>query len=135
MVRWVIRSQAEFEARHALTTYLGEPEEPHSHRWRVELRIGTERLGAEGYAVDFHAVHAALREVVEPLDGTDLNAHPEIGSPTPSAERLAQVLAASLAPAIRRLDATTLSVSVWEGDDNRVDLLLDGIEADSVDPD
>ncbi len=124
MSRWVIHSEASFAARHALTTYLGEPEEPHSHRWRVAIRVGTDDVNAEGYAVDFHAVYAALSGAVGPLDGSDLNTHPEIGSPTPSAERLAEVLASWLAPVISELDARLLSVSVWEGPENRVDLNL-----------
>jgi hypothetical protein len=63
--------------------------------------------------------------VVAPLDGSDLNAHPEIGVPTPSAERLAEVIAGWLAPVVRELGANLLSVSAWEGPENRVDLVLD----------
>ena len=62
MSRWVIHSEAVFEANHALTSYLGEPEQPHSHQCQVAIRVGTTELNAEGYAVDFHAVHAALAE-------------------------------------------------------------------------
>ena len=124
MSRWVVHSRAVFEARHALTSYLGEPEESHGHDWQVAIRVGTAHLNDEGYAVDFHAVHEALRAAVEPLDGSDLNAHPEIGSPTPSAERVAEVVAGWLAPAMRDLGATLLMVSVWEGPENRVDLVL-----------
>jgi 6-pyruvoyltetrahydropterin/6-carboxytetrahydropterin synthase len=123
--RWVVHSRSTFTARHALTSYLGEPEEPHDHQWQVSIRVGTDGLNDEGYAVDFHAVHEALRSAVAPLDGSDLNAHPEIGSPTPSAERLAEVVATWLAPVARDLGARLLSVSVWEGPENRVDFALD----------
>lgn len=124
MSRWVVHSRATFTARHALTSYFGEPEEPHSHQWQVAIRVGTDRLNDEGYAVDFHAVHGALRNAVATLDGSDLNAHPEIGSPTPSAERLAEVVAGWLAPVAQDLGVRLLAVSVWEGAENRVDLLL-----------
>ena len=124
MTRWVVHSSTQFEARHALLSYLGEPEEPHSHQWQVAVRVGTDQLHQEGYAVDFHAVHEALGRVKRELDGTDLNQHPEIGAPTPSAERLAEIVAGWLEPAVRELGARLLSVSVWEGPENRVDLTL-----------
>jgi 6-pyruvoyl-tetrahydropterin synthase len=91
----------------------------------VAIRVGTDELHPEGYAVDFHAVHAALHHVAAGLDGTDLNDHPAIGSPSPSAERVAEVLAGILTPAIIKMGARLLSVSVWEGPENRVDLMLD----------
>jgi 6-pyruvoyl-tetrahydropterin synthase len=125
MSRWIVHARVAFEARHALASYYGEPEEPHEHQWHVAVRVGTEELNAEGYAVDFHAVHGALQRVAAPLDGADLNDHPEIGTPTPSAERVAEVVARWLAPVIHDLGARLLSVSVWEGPENRVDLVLE----------
>jgi len=125
MTRWVVHARASFTARHALTSYLGEPEASHSHPWQVAVRVGTDRLNDEGYAVDFHAVHRALEGFTAPLEGSDLNAHPEIGVPTPTAERLAEVIAGWLAPVVRELGARLQSVSVWEGPENRVDLILD----------
>jgi len=122
--RWVIHSGAEFDATHALVAYEGRPEQPHPHRWRVAVRVGVDRLNDEGYALDFHRVHALLASVVEPLAGSDLNAHPEIGRPSPTAERLAEVVADWLAPGCRDLGGELLSVSVWEGPENRVDLEL-----------
>jgi 6-pyruvoyl-tetrahydropterin synthase len=107
-----------------LTSYRGEPEEPHDHLWKVAIRVGTDTLNREGYAVDFHWVHSTLRQVVEPLDGTDLNRHPEIGTPTPSAERLAEVLAELLSAKLHAAGAELVSISVWEGPENRVDLNL-----------
>ena len=66
MARWVIHSRAAFEARHALASYRGAPEEPHSHRWEVAIRVGTEHLNEEGFALDFHAVHSTLEKTVAP---------------------------------------------------------------------
>ncbi len=125
MSRWVVHSETEFDAVHALTTYLGAPEVPHTHRWRVAIRVGTDHLHPEGYAIDFHGVHHLLAEVVAPLDGADLNREPEIGVPSPTAERLAEVVASRLSPHCHAIEARLLSVSVWEGPGNRVDLELD----------
>lgn len=124
MPRWVIHSRASFNAHHALTSYLGQPEESHQHLWEVAIRVGTESLNDEGFALDFHEVHSILAKTVDPLRDSDLNRHPEIGSPTPSAERLAEVLAGDLHPRLAAIGGTLLMVSVWEGPENRVDLCL-----------
>ena len=125
MSRWVVHSRTAFSALHALTLYRGEPELPHSHEWQVGIRVGANGLNDEGYAIDFHAVHRVLEQTVAPLEGSDLNLHPDIGTPTPSAERVAKVLAGQLESPLSDLGGTLLSVSVWEGPDNRVDLVLD----------
>ena len=124
MPRWVINSRSSFNAHHALTSYLGQAEESHQHLWEVAIRVGTENLNDEGFAFDFHEVRSILEKTVEPLRETDLNRHPEIGSPTPSAERLAEVLAGDLHARLAAIGGTLLTVSVWEGPDNRVDLCL-----------
>lgn len=125
MSRWVLHSEAEFDAVHALTSYRGRPEEAHRHCWRVAIRVGVDGLNDEGYALDFHAVHELLRRAVAPLDGSDLSRHPEIGRPSPTAERLALFLAEQLAPCCTELGGTLLRVSVWEGEENRVDLVVE----------
>jgi len=125
MPRWVIHSQTSFNASHALTSYLGQPEESHQHLWEVAIRVGTEGLNEEGYALDFHEVHRVLEIAVAPLRESDLNQHPEIGCPTPSAERLAEVVADELQASLAVIGGALLTVSVWEGPDNRVDLCLE----------
>jgi 6-pyruvoyl-tetrahydropterin synthase len=125
MSRWIVHSQAAFNASHALTSYRGTAEKAHHHEWRVEVRVGTEKLNEDTYALDFHEVHAILSDAVRPLEGSNLNDHPEIGRPSPTAERVAEVFAEELAPLYQALGGQLLSVSVWEGPENRVDLLLD----------
>ena len=125
MPRWVIHSRTTFNARHALTSYRGESEGSHSHLWEVAIRVGSDNLNDEGFALDFHEVHALLDAAVKPMRDSDLNRHPEIGHPTPSAERVAEVLAEDLGPEIAAIGGELLTVSVWEGPENRVDLMLD----------
>jgi 6-pyruvoyl-tetrahydropterin synthase len=125
MSRWIVHSHATFGASHALTEYRGMAEEAHNHEWQVKVQVGAETLKREGYALDFHQVHNVLSEAVTPLDGSDLNKHPEIGRPSPTAERVAEVLAGILAPLYEAIGGKLLSVSIWEGPENRVDLVLD----------
>lgn len=124
MSRWVYHSEAAFQADHALTSYLGKPEESHGHQWRVAITVGVDGLNAESYGLDFHAVHAALGDLVAPLEGTDLNAHPTIGTPSPTAENVALFIADGLRGPLAELGGTLLTVSVWEGPGNRVDLVV-----------
>jgi 6-pyruvoyl-tetrahydropterin synthase len=123
--RWVIHSRASFTARHALSVYRGRPEASHEHDWEVAIQVGAAGLNVEGFALDFHEVHALLENAVAPLRDTDLNRHPIIGSPTPSAERVAEALAECLESAISAIGGRLLTVSVWEGPENRVDLRLE----------
>jgi 6-pyruvoyl-tetrahydropterin synthase len=125
MSRWVIHAQASFEARHALTSYRGKAESSHVHPWKAEVRVGAADLNEEGYALDFHQVQELLATAVIPLDRSDLNEHPNIGTPSPTAERVAEFLSEKLAPSCEEIGGRLLSVSVWEGPDNRVDLILD----------
>ena len=92
---------------------------------QVKVQVGAETLKRESYALDFHEVHKILSEAVTPLDGSDLNTHPEIGRPSPTAERVAEVLAEVLAPLYEDIGGQLLSVSIWEGPENRVDLMID----------
>ena len=125
MSRWVIHAQASFDARHALTSYRGKRESSHGHPWRVAAQVGAEALNEEGYALDFHQVRDLLAAAIAPLDRSDLNNHPEIGQPSPTAERVAEFLSQKLAPEYEKIGGQLLSISVWEGPDNRVDLILD----------
>jgi 6-pyruvoyltetrahydropterin/6-carboxytetrahydropterin synthase len=123
--RWVIHAEASFDARHALTSYRGKHESVHGHSWRIAVQVGAGTLNEEGYALDFHEVRAILAAAVAPLDRTDLNEHPEIGIPSPTAERVAEVLTEKLTSEFEGIGGSLLSVSVWEGPDNRVDLILE----------
>lgn len=125
MNRWIIHAEASFHARHALASYRGQPESTHDHSWKVAVRVGTDALNNEGYALDFHEVQAVLGAAVAPLEGSDLSNHPEVGDPSPTAERLAEVLAGKLASEFDAIGGRLLSVSIWEGPENRVDLILD----------
>ena len=125
MSRWVIHAESSFEARHALTSYRGKRESSHGHSWRVAVRVGADALNDEGYALDFHQVRDLLAAAVSPLDRSDLNDHPEVGKPSPTAERVAEVLSEKLATDYEQIGGQLLSISVWEGPDNRVDLILD----------
>jgi 6-pyruvoyl-tetrahydropterin synthase len=125
MSRWVVHAEASFDARHALTSYLGKRESSHGHPWKVAVQVGADSLNDDSYALDFHQVRELLTAAVAPLDHSDLNHHPEIGIPSPTAERIAEVLSDMLAPKYEAIGGRLMLISVWEGPENRVDLILD----------
>lgn len=125
MSRWVIHAAASFEAHHALTSYRGRRESSHGHPWKIAVQVGADELNDEGYALDFHQVRDLLAAAIAPLDRSNLNDHPEIGKPSPTAERIAEVLSERLTRDYERIGGQLLMICVWEGPDNRVDLILD----------
>jgi 6-pyruvoyl-tetrahydropterin synthase len=121
---WVYHSEQRFRAHHALTLYNGEPEAPHGHEWRVSVKVSAETLRKEHFALDFHAVHDALAQVMEGLDGTDLTDHAHIGRISPTAAAVALFVQERLEPLLTALGGRLEMVSVWEGPETRVDLRL-----------
>lgn len=125
MRRWIVHAQTAFHATHALTSYRGAAEQAHEHHWRISIRASVGQLNNEGYAIDFHLLQQLLEASTGELHGADLNAHPKVGDPSPTAESLALHLAFELAPMVAELGGRLTGVSVWEGPENRVDLELE----------
>jgi 6-pyruvoyltetrahydropterin/6-carboxytetrahydropterin synthase len=126
MSRWIVHARTTFEATHHLPSYKGRPEPAHGHRWQVAVRVSVQALDHEHLALDFETLRQALERALAELDGTDLNEHPEAGTPSPTAENLALLTLRRLGPEVRAMGGTLCGISVWEGPENRVDLELDG---------
>lgn len=89
---------------------------PHAHDYRVEVTVSGPLDPDTGFVTDLGHLDAALREVVEPLDGADLNeAVPEVreGTMQPSTEALALWLRGRLAPRVPA-PARLRRIRVWE---------------------
>jgi 6-pyruvoyltetrahydropterin/6-carboxytetrahydropterin synthase len=105
--------QTTFNATHALVMYDGQPEPTHGHDWHVTAIVAAPKLDSHAMVMDFHELQSALRLITEPLHHTDLNAHPVIAKPNPSAERVAQYIAEQLISELPA-DVSLQSVSVTE---------------------
>lgn len=91
--------ETEFCAAHAIL--IGGRREPtHGHNWRVTLTVSGPSLDDDGLLCDFHAVEAALRETVRPLDSADLNASQAFASLNPTAEHVARHICETTARAL-----------------------------------
>ena len=85
------RVEAEFSAAHFLSHYRGKCEKLHGHNYRVRLWIRGTELDEGGMLVDFSVLKKALKEVLAPLDHSNLN-DMEIFKQDPSAERIAKFI-------------------------------------------
>ena len=72
MSRWIVHSRAEFRALHALTQYQGMAEEAHDHEWHIEVRIGTESLNTEGYALALEQFDKKLPQIIKRMSSRDI---------------------------------------------------------------
>ncbi len=101
-----------FSAAHAVSVG-GVMEELHGHDWGVRVLIRGPRLDHEDLLVDFHLVEKALEAAVAPYRGRTMNGTPPFDRCHPTAERLAEHVARTLAPAIPE-GCTLAAVSVEE---------------------
>lgn len=107
--------ESEFCAAHALRIR-GEREPTHGHNFRVRATVGALELDPDGLVCDFHALERSLGQIIGPLRDRDLNTTPPFDRINPSAERIAEHIARSLADASGALGARVrvLRVSVTE---------------------
>jgi 6-pyruvoyltetrahydropterin/6-carboxytetrahydropterin synthase len=106
-----------FSARHYLVGGdWGDENRPHSHPYRLDLRLEGSSLDEHGYLVDLVAVERRLDEQVEWARDRTLNDLPEFDSLNPSLEHFARILAGRLAVSLPSDRLTALEVRLWESD-------------------
>lgn len=69
----------------------------HGHDWKVAVSVAGERLGSDDMLVDFEALRNRLQTLLATLQGRNLNDLPEFEACNPSAERVADHIAAGMA--------------------------------------
>ncbi len=98
---YAIEVTGEFVATHQLRLADGSVETPHSHNWRVRVRVQSARLDKLETVLDFHVLEAALADIIDPWQNKNLNDIPPFDQRVnPSAQRVAQRIVALLAPRI-----------------------------------
>jgi 6-pyruvoyl-tetrahydropterin synthase len=83
----------------------------HGHNWRTVVRIDGDGLDGDGFVADFHAVEAALHDVVRPLRNVHLNEVPPFDVVNPSAELVAKHIFDCLGQRLQKV----LPSSAWVG--------------------
>ncbi len=101
-----------FSAAHQLRGYQGKCENLHGHNWMVSLTLEANQLDATGLAIDFREAKKLLKPVLEELDHTLLNQHPQFRERNPTSENIASFIAKRVSGEIPGVKV--VSVAVWE---------------------
>lgn len=114
---YTLALQRKFEARHHLIGGdWGAESDPHTHPYRVEVRLEGAQLNQHGYLVDLVEVERLLDEVVAAYQGADLNMMPDFAGLNPSLEHFARILYKQLASGLAATRLAAVAVYVWESD-------------------
>ncbi len=112
--------KSHFSAGHHLRDYPGNCERPHGHNWKVEVTVKATELDELGMGIDFRTLKTAVNEVLDTLDHSDLNEHPDLQSTNPSSENIAAYIFRNLQKDLTSDRYGVYSVTVCETDNSGV---------------
>jgi 6-pyruvoyltetrahydropterin/6-carboxytetrahydropterin synthase len=112
---YTVAVQREFIAQHYLIGGdFGPENQPHSHAYRVELRLSGDTLDANGFLVDIDAMAAGLEAVLAAFRDQTLNDLPEFHALNPSIEHLARILCRALRARLPEAGLREVAMTIWE---------------------
>ncbi len=81
-----------FAAAHYLRNYPGNCEFLHGHNWIVRVYVKAEGLNEIDVGIDFRELKKIVDNVIDGLDHTNINDHPEFQDKNPSSENIASFI-------------------------------------------
>ena len=122
-----IAIRLEFSASHFLRNYCGKCEALHGHNFGVTVEVeGRELDPATGMLLDYKALKAETRAVLEGLDHKHLNECPAFLEQNPSSENIARFVYGELKPRLAPWPVRLRSVSIAEKPQQWATYLEDG---------
>jgi 7-carboxy-7-deazaguanine synthase len=106
--------EAQFSAAHSLSGYKGNCSQLHGHNWIVEVFVKCSELNSIGIGVDFRDIRQAIKNIINDLDHSCLNEHPEFKDTNPSSENIARFLYRQLGEKINSVNVLVSKVKVSE---------------------
>lgn len=106
--------EAQFSAAHSLSGYQGNCAQVHGHNWIVEVFVKCLELNNIGIGIDFRDIRQAVKIIINDLDHSCLNEHPEFKDTNPSSENIARFLYRELGKAINSVNVKVSKVKVSE---------------------
>ena len=128
--RYQIRVHGIFESAHFLYNYYpdGRDEELHGHTWEAEVFAANNTL-SNGISVDFLKLRSSFDILIENLDHTLINEHPDFEGINPTAENIAYYVYNKLKKTVPK-NAVISEVRIWEGPKNYASYFPDQVKAD-----
>lgn len=113
---YTLQVEGAFEAAHLIPDYPGKCAHLHGHNWVIEATVKGTELDELGMLVDFKAVKAALKEVLDRFDHQYLNElEPFRSGLAPTAENLSKLIFDGLADSEAfKGDSHLAAIRVWE---------------------
>ena len=78
--------EAQFSAAHRLAQYQGKCERVHGHNWKVKAIVRGETLDSQGLLLDYRILRKELGGLLQELDHSLLNEHPDFARRNPTSE-------------------------------------------------
>jgi 6-pyruvoyltetrahydropterin/6-carboxytetrahydropterin synthase len=94
----------------------GDENRPHSHSYRLEVRLEGETLNEHGYLLDIVEFDALLDDFVAYYRDHRLNDLPEFEQLNPSLEHFARILCLKISDALETPSLCAVQVRLWEDD-------------------
>ena len=113
---YLISVEQSFDAAHYLRGYKGKCENIHGHRFKIVVRLQSDRLNDNGMAYDFTLLKQQLTKVLNRYDHQNLNEISPFDRINPSSENIASTIYEQLKP-IFQDEVQLESVEVWESPD------------------
>lgn len=108
---------ATFEAAHRLVGDFGPAARMHGHTYRMEVIVRGESLADDGTLYDIGKLRPAVDDLAASLHYQNLNELPELAGVNTTAEAVANYCWERLAPPLRGVGLSTLTVRIWESQD------------------
>jgi 6-pyruvoyltetrahydropterin/6-carboxytetrahydropterin synthase len=103
-----------FDAAHYLRGYKGKCEAMHGHRYRIVVKISTDKLDDIGLAYDYSDLKRHLNGILSRFDHTCLNDVPPFDRINPSSENIAATVYDELKEKLAGDPVTLTCVEAWE---------------------
>jgi 6-pyruvoyltetrahydropterin/6-carboxytetrahydropterin synthase len=109
-----VGTAAGVRAFHVMPGMEGPEGELHAHDYRIDLVVRRDELSPEGWVCDLDVLDAALREITQRLEGSDLDAIRPEEAEAVTVEVFARWVHDTLSAPVARAGGETLAVRVWE---------------------